>query len=170
MYCIPYLKSSHPAIILSCVVPGNPYPVTESKDQPTSLNGQPLKGGYQSHYVLTQRDGFPCPKIVESGYFDEIVIDQEGSVVPMYVAAIDTKNFPQLLRDYQRDMKADKDNNDAADSSDAENTPFVLPKEPEQKQEEKDAENTPFVLPKEPEQKQEEDDYFALEIMSPDAH
>jgi len=33
-------------------------------------------------------------------FFDEIVIDQEVQVVPMYIVEIKTDNFPQLIRDW----------------------------------------------------------------------
>lgn len=64
--------------------PGNPYPVVE---HPTdtghdgSLLGKIITPGYQSHYVLTTKDGMPCKKkLKKSRYYDEIVVNQEAQV------------------------------------------------------------------------------------------
>lgn len=58
----------------------------------------PLKGGYQSHYVLTTADGHPVPDSpsLPSKYFDELVLGQESQVVPAYVIELDSSPLPQL--------------------------------------------------------------------------
>jgi len=43
---------SDPAILISWVLPGNPYPVIEHPKQPNNLIGSALKSGYTSHYVI----------------------------------------------------------------------------------------------------------------------
>ena len=55
---------------------GNPFPVIEHhKDKKDSLRGAPLKAGYQSHYVLTDKNGDPWTAS-QSECFNEIVIPQ----------------------------------------------------------------------------------------------
>jgi hypothetical protein len=52
-YASPYYHDkSKPCILINLVLPGNPYPVTESSD----LSGKPLMNGYQSHYVHTKKE------------------------------------------------------------------------------------------------------------------
>jgi len=96
-YCLPYLKSGSPAIIVVCVMPGNPHPIIENKTDPNNFNGAALKHGCQSHYILTTKDGLIYPNMGED-YFDELVIEQESQVVPMYVVEINNANFGQLIR------------------------------------------------------------------------
>jgi len=105
-YVLPYLKSGSPAVVVACVMPGNPYPVIEGRDHPDNLNGAALKQGCQSHYVLTNGTGEPCSEILETGFYDELVIDQEGQVVPMYIVEIDNSNFGTLIRDLDTPKKS----------------------------------------------------------------
>lgn len=68
------LLVSRPALILSWVIPGNIYPVTEDHRGPKSLLGTAMKSGYSSHYALTTKDGHCCPKKLNVGeYYDELV-------------------------------------------------------------------------------------------------
>lgn len=72
--------------------------MVERIDEPKSLLGMPLKGGYQSHYVLTSADGHPLPDSLPlpSTYFDELVLGQGSQVVPAYVIELDIKVLRQL--------------------------------------------------------------------------
>ena len=62
-------------------------PTFNSKQSPISLLGKPVKSGYQSNYVLTNKDGEILPNPEKTGQtgFDEIVISQESQVVPIYI-------------------------------------------------------------------------------------
>jgi hypothetical protein len=84
-YCIPYICSKRdPAIIISYVLPGNVYPVTE-----TSFAGKPLMAGYQSHYIKTNIAG----KIDKDSDYDELVICQESQILPMYIIELDPESL-----------------------------------------------------------------------------
>src|SRR5688572_13984988 len=69
-YALPYYATKeNPSVLICYAVPGNPFPVIENPsnkaDDPngSSWIGKPLASGYQSHYVLTTRDGMPCKKV-----------------------------------------------------------------------------------------------------------
>jgi hypothetical protein len=109
-YAVPYFATKpSPSIIISFLVPGNPFPVTEDPNNPAiSIAGHALKPGYQSHYVLTTNRGMPFPQIEYKNIFDELVIRQETQVAPAYVLMLDPKGFPQLIRSFER-MTAEDD-------------------------------------------------------------
>jgi len=107
MYCYPYLQGKKdPSIILSWVILGNSYPVTEHPDHPGSLLGQVIKPGYQSHYVCTDNCGFPYPysatmdKVLDKTVFDEIVINQESQVTPAFIIVVGPS--PKLSEAFSR--------------------------------------------------------------------
>eukprot|EP01126_Amoeba_proteus_P005367 TRINITY_DN11794_c0_g1_i3.p1 TRINITY_DN11794_c0_g1~~TRINITY_DN11794_c0_g1_i3.p1 ORF type:complete len:298 (-),score=75.34 TRINITY_DN11794_c0_g1_i3:228-1121(-) len=108
IYASPYIvEKKTPALIISFVIPGNIYPVTEAHDDTKgSLLGTPIKTGYQSHYVLTNESGgiFSMPggnpkkqrKSRGDGHlqkkspvYDEIVIAQESQILPSFVLYVD---------------------------------------------------------------------------------
>lgn len=85
------LSSNHSAIIISWVIPGNPYPVIEHPQKENNLVGyavspshlltgerHPIQSGYNSHIVITTKEGIPAsdpnPRVP---VFDELVIPQE---------------------------------------------------------------------------------------------
>jgi hypothetical protein len=109
-YAVPYFATKpNPSIIISFLIPGNPFPVTEDPNDPAvSIAGHALKPGYQSHYVLTTNRGMPFPQIEYKNIFDELVIRQETQVAPAYVLMLDPKGFPQLIRSFER-MTAEDD-------------------------------------------------------------
>jgi len=112
-YAIPYFATkAQPAIIISYLVPGNPYPVIENPNEPGNLAGEVIKVGYQSHYVLTTNRGMPFEKIEYKNIFDEIVVDQESQVAPAYVLLLDNKGFPALIRDFERRTSEDDSANE----------------------------------------------------------
>jgi len=117
-YAIPYFATkAQPAIIISYLVPGNPYPVIENPNEEGSLAGESLKVGYQSHYVLTTNRGMPFDKIEVKNIFDEIVVDQESQVAPAYVLTLDSKTFPALIRDFERRTSEDDSANEEFDKN-----------------------------------------------------
>ncbi len=90
IYCLSYICSRRqPSIIISFILPGNVYPVTEHNDSPESLTGTAIKSKFQSHYIRTDKKG----KIVlNNARYDEIVISQESQIVPIYIAKITNAN------------------------------------------------------------------------------
>lgn len=132
MYSLPYFGTrSNPAIIISYVVPGNIFPVTESPNGKKSLSGYDLLNlelisfyragmmpSYNSHYVLVNSTG-SIPEYQEQ-LFDELVIPQESQISPAYVVRVSTEGLPKALkrwttrRDRERSTKGkstdEKDN------------------------------------------------------------
>jgi len=104
MYTLPYYGSkARPALLLCFSVPGNPYPVVESRMEKETLLGQPIYSGYQSNYVLTNKDGVPCSK-VQDDYYDEIILDQESQVVPFALVEFEKAGLKPLLQDFAREV------------------------------------------------------------------
>jgi len=104
-YTVPYLHlSRNPAIIISLVLPGNAYPVTEHPKASDSLCGAALKSGYNSHFVATNINGYPHskPSLSTEGVFTEFVIAQESQIVPAFILSIDKKTSVQLMKIWKR--------------------------------------------------------------------
>jgi len=104
IYTLPYFVNKNiPAIVLAYVLPGNTYPVTEDHKDENTLLGQPIKSGYNSHYVATLRNGVP-PKSITQEVYDEVVIPQEAQIVPAFVININTKNCGDLIDRWNREI------------------------------------------------------------------
>ena len=78
--------------VISLVIPGNSYPVTEHPLDPTnSFKGKAPKAGYQSHYVIVEPDaegnGFPFQGDLQSNSpnFNELVIFDGLQALPLYL-------------------------------------------------------------------------------------
>jgi len=98
-----FSRNQMPAVIISYILPGNIYPVIEDPNDKTStLLGKGISP-YHSNYVLVQLDGMPVTEIKHKN-FDELVIDQEGNVLPAYILFLSTKN---LLPIYEQLKKVD---------------------------------------------------------------
>jgi len=103
-YCAPYFAATRdPAIIITYVLPGNPFPVIEHHTSESNLVGTALKTGYQSHYVCTTAQGLPVTQPCSNCY-DELVIMQEAQVVPAFVLKIDTTNLMTIMKKYEREV------------------------------------------------------------------
>eukprot|EP01125_Pyxidicula_operculata_P020486 TRINITY_DN7584_c0_g1_i1.p1 TRINITY_DN7584_c0_g1~~TRINITY_DN7584_c0_g1_i1.p1 ORF type:complete len:1741 (-),score=240.11 TRINITY_DN7584_c0_g1_i1:66-5117(-) len=124
LYTLPYFGTKKSPTILICLVfPGNTYPTIEDRNGPNSLLGKPIKPGYQSHYVLTNRSGSPCTQEKESGkFYDELVIPQESQIVPVFLLEIDNSNLYELSKKFQRDVA----DNGLADNGPAESREKIL--------------------------------------------
>ena len=82
---------------------GNAYPVVEKH----SLFGQPLKPGYDSHFVLVKKSGesntsefYPCDPEKEAPDYDEIIIANPHQILPRYLiyySQLDIKHQRTLL-------------------------------------------------------------------------
>jgi len=104
LYTYPYFATKkEPAIIVSFLLPGNPYPVIEHHKSKETLLGAAIKPGYNSHYVLTESNGDvysdPSKEI-----FDEIVIGQESQVVPVYLVEISHTDLDRFRQSYEREI------------------------------------------------------------------
>jgi len=111
IYTLPYCMGERdPCIILCFLLPGNTFPVIEHHNSDDSYMGVPITNGYQSHYIVTTRNGFPArEEDIEYRKFDEIVIDQESQVVPIFLLEIESSNFPELSQIYQREVNTQAD-------------------------------------------------------------
>lgn len=102
-YSIPYFATkANPALIISYLIPGNPFPVVEHPKGPDSILGNTLKPGYQSHFVSTTSRGEPHAKPTKHHVYDEIVINQEAQVAPAYVLELDASSFFALIKQFER--------------------------------------------------------------------
>ena len=101
LYTIPYLTNKkEPALLISLANLGNAYPVIENHKSPETLMGAATKSGYQSHYVLTQKDGQVSQK---PPFYDEIVLSQESQVVPIYIVKIPRDCSSKLNKIWNKD-------------------------------------------------------------------
>jgi len=89
--------SQEPVLILSFVTPGNVYPVVENPKEVDSLLASAIKPGYNSHYVLTCRNGMVITQIETETFYDELVVDQESQVLPAYILVLDHNNIRNIL-------------------------------------------------------------------------
>jgi len=91
LYTLPYIvRAKSPAIIVCLTIPGNPFPVTVGRNDPDSFYGAPICKGYQSHYVLTNKDGYPWKNEKEK-QFDELVLPMEEQILPMFLVTFKKK-------------------------------------------------------------------------------
>jgi len=105
-YALPYYSTKrNPAVLICLAIPGNVYPVTEHRKDENSLIGQPIKSGYQSHYVLTTKDGNPCKQREAPGsHFDELVLGQEAQVVPIAIIEFSQDKLIPFAKTFQREI------------------------------------------------------------------
>lgn len=70
------------------------------------MTSQALQSGYNSHYVAVRRTGevakFPEDRDSE-GIFDEIVINQESQICPVYLLKLDPTVASKLLDKWSRE-------------------------------------------------------------------
>jgi len=105
-YTLPYfITTSDPCVIISLLIPGNAYPVTEHPKKPESLTGATLFRGYQSHYVRTSLNGMPLT--TEENEYDEIVVNQESQVCPLFIVQIESgSSFSHLQKLKQSNVES----------------------------------------------------------------
>jgi len=100
-YILPYYSSKqHPTILISYIIPGNAYPVTEHPKEANSLCGAALKGAHQSHYVVVEINGLPPKQKSSNRCFDELVITQEAQIIPVYILYPYTESILPLIQSY----------------------------------------------------------------------
>jgi len=108
-YTIPYIVSRRqPTLILSWVVPGNVFPVTESHCDPAvSLLGSAIKSGYNSHWVVCRRDGMAVSTCQENDSYAEVVIPQESQIVPAFIFLLDGESVRTAKGEWMRVVISD---------------------------------------------------------------
>jgi len=107
-YVIPYFGTKpNPTILICLAVPGNPYPVIEPPSAEENWSGKHLMSGYQSHYVITTKKGLPFTerdyKESTDGEFNELVLQQDAQVVPIFLVKIDNSNLFQVMQAFLRE-------------------------------------------------------------------
>jgi len=103
LYALPYFATKpEPSIIVSFVIPGNPYPVTENRGDPESVEGKPISPGYQCNYVHTNRDGTACTEKLDKDFYDELVIEQEAQIVPAFILLIRKETIATAAQRFNR--------------------------------------------------------------------
>lgn len=111
LYTIPYLlRKTQPSLILAYVIPGNVFPVIEHPFSDASYRGKALKSGFNSHYVITKKDGFPLTaddkQSVEDSdefgadCFDELLISQESQALPAFIFNFKRKHLLDIYQFY----------------------------------------------------------------------
>jgi len=104
LYAYPYFQGrDKPSIIISFIIPGNIYPTTESPTvRETSLLGKGIVSGYNSHFILTNKDGSIFSGVGEA-FYDEFVVAQESQICPAYVMSINTDTISKVGQDFERE-------------------------------------------------------------------
>eukprot|EP01127_Copromyxa_protea_P008195 TRINITY_DN1870_c0_g1_i4.p1 TRINITY_DN1870_c0_g1~~TRINITY_DN1870_c0_g1_i4.p1 ORF type:complete len:1073 (-),score=125.77 TRINITY_DN1870_c0_g1_i4:66-3284(-) len=97
-YALPFcISGEKPAFLISFSFPGNIFPVIEPHDGPKTLLGQALGSGYQSNYVLTNKEGFiEKDPLGAKTFYDEVVLGGESQVVPVYLICLDGSKKEEL--------------------------------------------------------------------------
>jgi len=76
-------------MIISLTIPGNVYPVIEQhSNDSVSLMGNPIVAGYNSHYVLTTKEGRAIELKEEASAMNELIVSQESQVLPAFIVSI----------------------------------------------------------------------------------
>jgi len=91
------MQHKNPALILSLIIPGNVYPVVEHPRGNESIAGGAIKPGYNSHYVVTDSAGIVISTVLDTNKYDELVVDQECQVLPVFVLSVDVEQINELL-------------------------------------------------------------------------
>jgi len=88
-------------LLLSFLLMGTIYPVTEHPLDPNSLSGKPCKEGYNSHYAIVKAHGLPC-KINEIPEADEFVVFKQEQILPRYLVYYHRK--PKFEKDIKKPL------------------------------------------------------------------
>ena len=97
-YCLPYAAGKRtPAIVISYLNMGNVFPVTENHQSTKSLMGLPLKAGYNSHFVLTNKDGYIYNG--EGNPETELVVAQEAQILPSFIVTLEAES---CIREFEK--------------------------------------------------------------------
>lgn len=104
-YIFPYVISAkNPTMLVVLIFPGNVYPIIESPTSPDSFLGKPMKSGYQSHFIVTGKNGLPIEDYSRTSVYDELVITQESQILPIYLVELKNSNFSEMAKNWQREV------------------------------------------------------------------
>jgi len=81
--------------------------VIENSNNTKSFAGQPITAGYQSHYVSTTKNGTPQKMedfTQNQPSYDELILDQESQVVPIFMVKINNKNVSLSIQSWYREV------------------------------------------------------------------
>jgi len=100
-------KKNNPMLIITYVIPGNVYPVTEVPESEQSLCGCPLMAGYSSHYILTDLEGYPHSKDqkIMPDVYDELVVAQEAQIIPAFLLKLDREKSDASYSEFKENQK-----------------------------------------------------------------
>jgi len=129
LYSFPYISScKKPAILITYVLPGEPYPVIEGHTKGQNFLGKGLRGAAICHYVVTDRTGMIGTENNEDLY-DELVFAQESALLPAFIIELDSSNFRSLMKTYQRVLcESEEAVTDTPDDKDNEKSTREFPK------------------------------------------
>lgn len=106
LYTLPYCMGKRfPAVIISYTNMGHVYPVTER------MTGQALKNSYNSHYVLTCRDGnihSERAKFYDDSC-DEVIVNQEVQILPAFIVTLNVESCESEMKNWERVIAGEKD-------------------------------------------------------------
>ena len=106
LYTLPYCMGKRcPAVIISYTNMGHVYPVTER------MTGQALKNGYNSHYVLTCKDGHIHTERHKfyDDTCDEIIVNQEVQILPAFIVTLNIDSCEKELKNWERVLADEKE-------------------------------------------------------------
>jgi len=133
-YTVQYFVSTpNPCILICLVLPCNPFPVIESPKGRKNFVGKDILEGYQSHYVLTGINGLPITPDYTDTVYDELVVQGEEQVLPMFVLKVDKSNLTEMIAKMQReiDIKKIEPEDEHSSSSDGEDSSLLVRKQRE---------------------------------------
>lgn len=103
LYILPYASSKRrPAVLISYINPGNPWPTTEEHDGPRSLKGMALKSGYNSHIVRTNKRG-TIYHDQDDVLCDEMVVNQESQILPAFIIELSVDSCVRIYDKWSRE-------------------------------------------------------------------
>eukprot|EP01124_Arcella_intermedia_P022716 TRINITY_DN3445_c0_g4_i1.p1 TRINITY_DN3445_c0_g4~~TRINITY_DN3445_c0_g4_i1.p1 ORF type:complete len:293 (+),score=69.59 TRINITY_DN3445_c0_g4_i1:1204-2082(+) len=104
MYALPYYAPKPtPSFLICLVTPGNVYPVVENYSEENSYMGKAIKNGFQSHYVITRKDGKAIGDTKPTKkFYDELVLSSESALIPIFLVAIDRNSILKLVKKFER--------------------------------------------------------------------
>jgi hypothetical protein len=75
------------------------------------MDGLPLKNGYNSHYVLTNKHGEIHTNADDKYICDEIVVNQEVQILPAFIITLNYDSCQRELKNWERVIAEEKERN-----------------------------------------------------------
>jgi len=90
-------------IIVSHVLVGEIYPVIGT--EANMLPGSPIKRGFNSHYVITNKSGKKAPTKTTAEKYDKVVISEESQIAPVFIIEVEAvKTSEKQKKDEEIEM------------------------------------------------------------------